>query len=943
MKYKIHYFHTPEIPDYTHYNYVTAYEGSVRDHIFIRAEHLLRMVANFKSGEITLFFRFFYDPRSSARPQDRMRLSIGVRTEERISSTMADQIIRHGPMAEFYHFEKDASPFKDWDVFDATTEIIRLEEGFKPVSPPGLDIHKLNPRIPKIYYCIYPFKSRSDNDFLMFDKACASLDKPALLDIIVQPASQLDELDLQYREIVKLMAVNSYGKHDYIVHSDQLDPLGDLYDSIGPGEREIKAKDPIADEFLRTHREFQRVLRQPQLLFNVKIWASDQETAHILASTAAESAFEKGTYKLLDYEKGMEWFDLSLKASSDSVPFLGSCNKDIWDLFDIEGLSRLSHMASVDEFKGMFRFPVTGFSTPCCLWKSTDYHRNMETEDGFLIGHAFSVAHESKLKEVPAESISNYLYMHNPNDVQVSMPVNLLTKHMFVAGVPGSGKTTAIFNLLVQLFKRNVPFLVIEPGKSEYRQLKMLQDHHDPTVQALAKELRIYTPGKNDVSPFLFNPFEYPNGVSIDEHIGQILTCFEASMPLWGPLQALLAESVEAVYQDKKRQIPFPSITDLVDIARQIMGKKGYEGEVHSNLTAAIEVRLSSLTRLSIGKIFQCHENMPSVNDLLKHPTIIEIQNLNPYQACLLILFLLSAIWEEIRITRGQTNDLKHVTVIEEAHNIVGRAEHANLSENLADPKAHAAEYIVRMLAEIRALGEGIVIADQLPSAVASSVVKNTSTKLAHRLVSLIDREDLGGAMLLQGPQMKEIARLEPGQAYYFTEGLYAPRKITCLDAGRFLGLEKREPPDNHELSLVAQKEDWFMALKKNRYTYLINLLFEHYERFVHSIDKAASHLEIYYEAFNRLKEDNSQQDIDGKLKSLRADIISSKEDLKASLISLLHFGESIPKDIAESLEDEYLRKYRVVRLHPDHKIIAKASKVESKLEELRMQIVNML
>ena len=231
MNNRVFHFHIPEIPDYTHYKYVTAYEGLVSDHIFLRAEHLLRLVANLYPQEITLVLRFFYDPRFAVSPQDRMQLSMEVKTAESISPVLVDQIVSHGPLAEFYKFKENEGPFPDWEAFHAATEIIRLEEGIKPSSPPGLDIRKLNRHIPKIYYCIHPFKGRHDNDFLMVEKSFSSLNEPALLEILVQPASQLEELNLQYREIVRLMAVNSYSGADYIIDSKYIDsPLKKLYE-----------------------------------------------------------------------------------------------------------------------------------------------------------------------------------------------------------------------------------------------------------------------------------------------------------------------------------------------------------------------------------------------------------------------------------------------------------------------------------------------------------------------------------------------------------------------------------------------------------------------------------------------------------------------------------------------------------------------------------------
>jgi hypothetical protein len=246
------------------------------------------------------------------------------------------------------------------------------------------------------------------------------------------------------------------------------------------------------------------------------------------------------------------------------------------------------------------------------------------------------------------------------------------------------------------------------------------------------------------------------------------------------------------------------------------MERKKYEGEIKSNLRAAIEVRLGMLTRQAMGRIFQSRICIPSIEDLLKYPTIIEMDYLSQNHACLLTLFLLSAIREQIKIDPNRRHKgLHHVTVIEEAHNIVGRTGTAKASEEIADPKAFAAQYISRMLAELRALGEGIIIADQLPSAVAPEVVRNTGTKLAHRLVSNEDREDIGGAMLLGGTEIEEIARLKPGEAYFYTEGLHLPRRVRCLDAGSYLKLPEHINA-NDLVSLITDQE-WFNNNKESR------------------------------------------------------------------------------------------------------------------------------
>jgi len=936
-----HHYIVTEIPDQTHYKYAVSYEGSVRQHILLRSEHLLRMTANLSPGEITLAFRFVYDPEHADRPQDRMKIHIDVKATQKSTSSLIQQIICHGPLAQFYEIRKNSRPIRDWRRFQAVTEIIRMEEGLRPVNPPGLDVRKLNDLIPDVYYCVHPFKPREDNDYSMLDKTCSFLKEPFLLEMMIQPVSKTDERESHYREIVKLMAINSYNREDYIIDADQLDPFKYLHERGTSGNRDVRAKDPIAEDFLRIHRDFHKNLRCPQLLFNIKVWSSSQEISHIIASTVAESAFKEGSYRLIDYGIADPFYRASQKASKDMVLYTDSCHRAIWDIYQEKGLFRLPHMTSVDEFKGLFRLPVAGQSPFRCLWRSTDYHRKMRVDNGILLGHRADAIAGGAAK--PPSQLKDYLETADPSRIPVMMPVDILAKHMFVAGVPGSGKTTAIFNLLLQLFQHGVPFLVIEPGKTEYRQLKFMADHADPKIRALSQELRIYTPGKDDLSPFRFNPFQYPEGITRDEHIGQLLTCFEASMPLGGPLQALLAESLERVYSGhdncrRDEQSQFPNMLDLVNTAKMTMADKGYEGEVKSNLAAAIDVRLSSLTRLNIGRIFNCHHTMPSVRELLAHPSIIEVQNLNPDQVCLLSMFLLSAVLEEIRISRTYGKVLQHVIIIEEAHNIVGRIEQSHPSSEFADPKAYAAEHIVRMLAEIRALGEGIIIADQLPSAVAASVVKNTGTKLAHRLVSLADREDLGGAMLLQGEQMEEIARLEPGHAYYFTEGLYAPLQINGLDAQTFLRLNEKSPPDSIRLHDTIAEEEWFIRLKKQRYGEKVQALAETLNLFDKTVDDLTDNLNLYMQDLIKLQKLSKKEDTNHSMYALLGDVESDRKKLVKNYKQFSHMASSLPEDIKEFIDSDTLDQYKQI-IGAYCRIEKKALNLENSLKKIKQNI----
>ena len=820
---RIYVYDISAIPDCTHHSLVTLCGGNVREHIFRGCEHLLRMIANFKEGQISLAIRFIFKPETDKGIQQRLRLQLAVKIGEGISEDTVEQLIESGPLAEFYEIHEANNPQKEYLLdydFPAVCEVVRQEETVKPLVP-----QEQNPgRIPTVYYSLYSFEAKQDNDYLMIDTLLSKMKNPCVVEMLVCPVNQKDDLEAQYKYITQLRSVNEYGDDSY--NKSQTENLFDDEEEDfhqQPIKLTIERKrDPMADDIAQEHHEFHRKLRQPQLLFNIKAFAMNQENALMLASAVAECGFSNGKYNLVSYdkensEKRAKWLDDSCKNSRQMDISLQAMYPGVWDADLPEGyqrMARLCRMATIDELKGVIRLPIGGHGSPRCIRKSTDPQVSTDKKS-ILIGDDLESKDPGERKFSKLSKLSNIFSCAKPTNLEARLPLKTLTKHMFIAGVPGSGKTTAVYNLLVQLFRHGKPFLVIEPAKTEYRVLKTLQEHPDKSIREMASQLRIYSPGNDMVSPFRFNPLSFPEGIMLDEHTSQMLSCFEAAMPMGGPLQALIAEAVEEVYKYRKPD-DFPRMNDLAEAAGRIMEKKKYEGEIKSNLQAAIEVRLGMLTRQAMGRIFQNQTCMPSIAELLEYPTIIEMDYLSQNHACLLTLFLLSAIREQIKIDpKRRHKDLHHVTVIEEAHNIVGRTGSAKASEEIADPKAFAAQYISRMLAELRALGEAIIIADQLPSAVAPEVVKNTGTKLAHRLVSNEDREDLGGAMLLGGTEIEEIARLKPGEAYFYTEGLHLPRRVRCLNANAYL--ELTEFIDADSLRSVITEEDWFNDNKDNR------------------------------------------------------------------------------------------------------------------------------
>jgi len=405
--------------------------------------------------------------------------------------------------------------------------------------------------------------------------------------------------------------------------------------------------------------------------------------------------------------------------------------------------------------------------------------------------------------------------------VRRGIKLDALVKHLSVFGLPGNGKTTAIYYLLLQLYLRGIPFIVLETGKTEYRLLKCLKHHKDRRMRQLARALRVYTPGSS-VSPMRHNPLAERPGVSRDQHIENLLACFKGAMPMSGPLPALLGESLEQVYEGHVDNQPPPRMADLVAAMKRTLSSKGYSRDVDSDIRAALEVRLGMLTRRLIGEVFQCPVDVPSIEDLATKCSVIELAALPQEQACLLALFILTAIQEYV-MTTPLTRAIRLVVVIEEAHNIVGCSREAAPSEENADPKAYASEFVCRMLAEFRALGVGLIIVNQLPSAVAPDVVKNTGSKLTFREVDNEDREILGGAMLFGPIENEEVARLRPGEAYFITEGYFGPCRIRTPNLHADLQLPL--PPVGDALLPYLIDDPWFAQAAAARTEAETNLL----------------------------------------------------------------------------------------------------------------------
>lgn len=345
-----------------------------------------------------------------------------------------------------------------------------------------------------------------------------------------------------------------------------------------------------------------------------------------------------------------------------------------------------------------------------------------------------------------------------------SLPLTAINRHVLVVGAPGSGKTTTVLSLLAHLWREHrVPFLVLEPVKTEYRTLLDVRG---------MDELRVITLGRDDLSPLRLNPLAPPPGVRREVHASAVMAAFKTAMPLMAPLPQLLEESLDRAYENAGWDydttmadgvVP-PTIRSLLDCFQGVFEKQQYVGDAR-NIASALSVRLSSLMRGSRGRLLDTVESV-DFDDLMSRPVVIEMDEIaDDEDKAIISAFLLDRIRASAKARRSTRGELRHVTVLEEAHRLLARAQQGQNAGEGPSARAAAVAAFCEAIAEMRSVGEGFIVSSQSPSALAEAAVANTGTRILHRLESSADRDVMLDDLDASPLERQAAARLRRGEA----------------------------------------------------------------------------------------------------------------------------------------------------------------------------------
>ena len=353
--------------------------------------------------------------------------------------------------------------------------------------------------------------------------------------------------------------------------------------------------------------------------------------------------------------------------------------------------------------------------------------------------------------------------------IKVNLNRSDLNRHLFVTGVTGSGKTTTCHHLLRE---SNLPFLVIEPAKTEYR---VLLDEYD--------KLLVLTPGRDDLAPLRLNPLEMMPGESISGRVDIIKASFLASFDMEAAIPQILEAAVYRCYEQMGWDIgtsthqlypdpfapgcyPFPILRDLLEATELVVKEQGFDERLRQDYIGSIKARLQGLLIGAKGQIFNTLRSI-DFSELIKRPVVIELEEIrNGAEKSLLIAFIMTNVMQALKNEHRKNPKFRHLTLIEEAHHLLAKAD-SSTSNN----RKQALEMFSDMLAEVRKYGEGLIIVDQIPNKLIPEVLKNTNTKVVHKIFAEDDKIAIGNTMALEPLQQEHLSRLEVGQAVIFGQG----------------------------------------------------------------------------------------------------------------------------------------------------------------------------
>lgn len=391
--------------------------------------------------------------------------------------------------------------------------------------------------------------------------------------------------------------------------------------------------------------------------------------------------------------------------------------------------------------------------------------------------------------------LGHIFHMNHREEMKVAISGKSLASHTFITGSTGSGKSNTVYKMLENAWEKGIKFLVVEPAKGEYK-----------NIFGNDKDVSVY--GTNPkLTPLLkINPFSFPEDIHVLEHLDRLVEIFNVCWPMYAAMPAVLKNAMEKSYEDcgwdlVKSENEFgknlyPNFADVARNIKLIIESSEYDSESKGAYKGALLTRLKSLSD-GINRMIFASDEIP-FKKLFDENVIIDLSRVGSSETKSLLMGMIVLKLQEYRLSKAESSNvpLKHLTVLEEAHNILKRTSTEQFAEG-SNLIGKSVEMITNAIAEMRTFGEGFIIVDQAPGLVDMAAIRNTNTKIIMRLPDQSDRELVGRAANLNDDQITELAKLPCGvAAIYQNEWI---QSILCKIEKCSIEEEKYKCPNNSQ------------------------------------------------------------------------------------------------------------------------------------------------
>lgn len=542
-------------------------------------------------------------------------------------------------------------------------------------------------------------------------------------------------------------------------------------------------RDSFAAEPLKVYSYYNERRNSPMFMYNILTFGERTNCASL--ATKLISLLQSGDEKIVTSDFAC------LDLSNEKISLLKHFPYYVWNVNNrllyyyrnqklqnavplAKKLFRLPYIVSAEEAVSFYRLPL--------------FEKNMTALKSSQIAHALEQFSNAVVSE---DNIKfGTLVSNETTKISIGCPEKTFTKHALVVGTPGSGKTTFSVNLLLQFARRSIPFLAIEPTKTEYRAM----------IDAIPN-LQIFTPGNNSVSPYIINPFIPPRGIRVEQYISSLASAFKAAFSMPSPLDMIFLKAIRTCYikygwKDYSKagdaDVTLFGLHEFILEFKKLLENTNYSKEVRGNLESAGILRLTNLIEQN-SNIYDTINTVP-IEDLLKAPTVLELNAIdNAEQKSLIMALLLINICVYTKHNQVGDGELKNAILIDEAHVLLGGGTSTS-ADGSHDSQATTIKALQDMIAEIRSYGTSIIIADQSPTKVGREVVANTEIKVSFRLVQAVEKELIADSTNMDEEARNNLSRLNTGEAYVYYSKLDTPQMVMTEDIREKEGIRLSVP-----------------------------------------------------------------------------------------------------------------------------------------------------